>query len=241
VHRLLDRLRPSTFQEMTRQARNAEETLLAVLYCCASVAKQPSTINWPSEQALAYLLARLEQERSIATELLGWLDAPGQNLFWVSLNFGNLPGVNLTGSVLFGAGLFQAELSGAILVGASLTRADIEGANLTGADLAGAHLLEAVLYSANLRRANLEGTLLRDANLAGADLAGANLTGSNLEAANLVGANLDEVRGLDEVKSWRGAKIEGTWVERLGLDDEKLGLVVVKDLQNDDPEKEEEL
>lgn len=42
--------------------------------------------------------------------------------------------------------------------------------------------------------------------------------------------NLAAAIGIDEVGSWRGAKIERKWVERLGLDAEKLGITVVADL-----------
>jgi hypothetical protein len=42
--------------------------------------------------------------------------------------------------------------------------------------------------------------------------------------------SLEGAKGTDEVGSWRGAKIERKWVERLGLDAEKLGIIVVADL-----------
>ena len=200
MHRILDRLRPPTFQEMTRQARNAEEGLLAVLYSCASVAKRLSAVRWPSEEALASLLARLEPEQTIAAICLGWLDASRQRLVWTSFGFGRLPSIKLAGSALFGADMYETDLSGANLSGTDLGRVDFESADLRGADLRGADLREAILEGANLQRANLE-------------------------RVNLVGVRgLDTANGLNEVKSWRGATIERKWVERLGLEAEKLGL-----------------
>ena len=82
--------------------------------------------------------------------------------------------------------------------------------------------------------ANLHGADLRKADLEGADLAGANLDEANLEHANLVGVQqLHKARNLQQVASWQGAAIERKWVERLGLDAEKLGLDVVDDVEND--------
>jgi hypothetical protein len=44
---------------------------------------------------------------------------------------------------------------------------------------------------------------------------------------------LGEARGLDKIANWRGATIERKWVDRLGLDAEKLGLKVVDDVEDD--------
>jgi uncharacterized protein YjbI with pentapeptide repeats len=111
----------------------------------------------------------------------------------------------------------NAVLVKANLIGADLANADLTGANLTGADLA----------YANLTGANLTG-----ANLTGADLAGVKLERANLEGANLIGVQgFDEANGLDEIRSWKGAKIERKWVERLRLDARKLGLEVVDDVE----------
>jgi hypothetical protein len=44
---------------------------------------------------------------------------------------------------------------------------------------------------------------------------------------------LDEARGIDQVACWRGATIERKWVERMGLDAERLGFEVVDDVEDD--------
>jgi uncharacterized protein YjbI with pentapeptide repeats len=203
MHRLLDRLRPSTFKEMTRQARNAEEALLAVHFCCGSITKSLSTVVWPNPTALRSLLARLERA-SLAFECLGWLDAAEQRLFWAYLGFANLEGMNLAGSECFGAGIY--------------------GANLIEANLMDADVTHAELSRADLRGANLQGAILVEADLEGADLEGANLVGVH---------GLDKVLGLAGVGSWQAAKIERKWLERLELDAEKLGLEVVDNLDDD--------
>jgi Pentapeptide repeats (8 copies) len=152
----------STFQEMTRQARNAEEALLVAHFCCASTARKPSPIRWQDPLTLRDLLARLGQGGPwpLAANCLGWLGGhEDSSNHW----------------------LYQANLEGAILQGAILQGANLEGANLVGV------------------------------------------------------RGLDVASGLDKVKSWRGAKIERKWVERLGLDAEKLGLEVVNDLDEEEP------
>ena len=64
------------------------------------------------------------------------------------------------------------------------------------------------------------------------NLSRANLAKANLAKANLIGVQwLDKARGLEKVKRWRGAKVERKWVERLGLDADKLNLEVVDNLE----------
>lgn len=206
----------STFQEMTRQARNAEEALLAAHFCCASAVSRPSAIDWPHGLALRDLIARLEQGRTepTARRCLAWLDAKevagtklAHNLFWANLAGANLIEANLEGANLGEANLFEAHLAGANLEGAYLVGAYLGGANLVGAYLVGAYLV------------------------------GANLVGANLGGANLRGArNLDEAQKLRHVARWKGAKVERKWVERLKaqeLDLEERGVEVVDDVDED--------
>jgi hypothetical protein len=186
----MHKLEPTTFREMTRQARNAEETLLAAVFACTSALAGLSGANkrirspdiaWPEPSSARDLLTRLDQD-------LGWNDVARSCLGWLKLSGANLFGANL--------------------VGANLIRADLHAANFDAANL----------FRADLREANLQAT--------------------SFEGAIFVGVrNLDEARQLDEVRSWHGARIERKWVERLGLDAEKLGLIVVADL--DDPADDE--
>jgi hypothetical protein len=203
-----------TFGEMTRQARNAEEALLAAHYCCASAVREQSPIDWPSHFALSDLITRMDQMRFLATgrACLRWLGKVeghlGHHLMMATLPLANLEWSSLERAILYGA--------------------NIEGANREMADLPMANLMRT-----NLARANLQGANLPGANLEWANLLGANLYGASLEWANLEGANLVGVRGLEKVRSWRGARVERKWVEHLKLDAGRLGLVVVDDRDED--------
>jgi uncharacterized protein YjbI with pentapeptide repeats len=266
----MHRLQLPTYQDMARQARNAEEALLAALYTCAAAVDtradgptEHTKVAWPDMLALRDLLSRLSEGRRhpFAHRWLGWLDAQQQdlhctdlgranlgradfreaNLWGANLWMANLVGANLKNANLGSANLFGAKLESANLGGANLERADLERANLQGAefretnlrraDLGWANLGLANLAGANLFEANLGGANLESASLAGADLERANLRGADLRGAHLVGAQgLDEARGLNNVTSWDGAKIERRWVERLQLNPENLGLNIVDDL-----------
>jgi hypothetical protein len=230
----MHKLGPLVYLEMTRQARNAEEALLAAHFCCALVTRDPSPIRWPSVLTMRDLIFRLDRGSlaSLGRYCLGWLASDNEPhwLNGVSLDWANLEGADLSGANLRGADLEGANLGGANLRGANLERANLERANLYGANLERAKLSWANLGGANLHGANLCGANLGGANLDGANLGGANLHGANLKGAVLLSVrDLDKARGLDEVRSWKDATIERKWVKRLGLDAEKLGLKVVDD------------
>ncbi|MCA2941172.1 MAG: pentapeptide repeat-containing protein [Microcystis sp. M113S1] len=208
------------FQEEMRQARNAEEALLAVFNACGRVTKEISSIQWPSPEAFGNWLARLQGQRidykpMFVLDCLSFLDLQncllicrdlyranlqranfaeanleGANLVGANLEGANLEGANLEGANLYGANLEGANLEGAFLEWANLGRANLYGANLEGANLRGAFLEWAFLEGANLERANLERANLKGANLKGANLVGANLAGANLAGANFKDANV---------------------------------------------------
>lgn len=171
------------FQEEMRQARNAEEALLAVFNACGRVTEEIFPIQWPSPEAFGNWLARLQGQR-IDLEFMLVLDC---------LSFLDLQNCLL----------IHRDLGGANLERANLAEADIGGANLEGANLEGANLAMAFL-----KRANLEGANLRGANLYGANLKGANLDWANLEGAYLEGANLRGVF-LDGA-NFKYANVKGT-------------------------------
>ncbi|GBL08865.1 secreted effector protein PipB2 [Microcystis aeruginosa Sj] len=190
------------FQEEMRQARNAEEALLALFNACGRVTEEIFPIQWPSPEAFGNWLARLQGQRidlefMLVLDCLSFLDL--QNCLLIHRDLG---GANLVEANLAGANLEGANLEGANLVGANLAGANLEGANLYGAILEGANL-----EGANLEGANLYGAILRGANLRGANLRGANLEGANLEEANLERANLERA-------NLRGAYLE--WANREG-------------------------
>ncbi len=219
------------FQEEMRQARNAEEALLALFNACGRVTKEISSIQWPSLDAFGNWLARLQGQRinygpMFVLDCLSFLDLQNcllinRDLYRANLVEANLAGANLAGANLAGANLYQANMVGANLYEANLYeanlgRANLYGANLGEANLDGAYLAEANLQWAYLDGANLDGAYLEEANLQRANLeranlVGANLVGANLGEANLEGANLERAN-LD------GANLEGANLERANLD-----------------------
>ncbi|MDB9403108.1 pentapeptide repeat-containing protein, partial [Microcystis sp. CS-574] len=233
------------FQEEMRQARNAEEALLAVFNACGRVTEEIFPIQWPSPEAFGNWLARLQGQRidlefMLVLDCLSFLDLQncllihrdlgGANLEGANLEGAYLRGANLEGANLEGANLKEANLEEAFLEGAFLAEANLERANLYGANLGEANLEEAFLERANLERANLKRANLYEANLYGAYLAGANLygaylagaylEGANLERANLYGANLygaNLERAFLEGANLRGAYLEGANLERANL------------------------
>ena len=195
------------FQEEMRQARNAEEALLAVFNACGRVTKEIFSIQWPSPEAFGNWLARLQGQRidykpMFVLDCLSFLDL--QNCLLIHRD---LCGANLAGANLVGAILEMAILEMANLVGANLEGANLEGTNLEWAYLVRANLAGAILKCANLERANLERANLVGANLEWANLKWANLGGANLERANLEGAFLDWAN-LEEA-NFKDANVKG--------------------------------
>jgi uncharacterized protein YjbI with pentapeptide repeats len=174
------------FQEENRQARNSEDSLLAILGVFNRLTKNLSKINFPSPYAFGTLIARLQGQRAgvsntIAFECLSYLDLSECILYATDFNHADLRGTNLQSSLLQYVHFVGANLKGANLEGAHLHWANLRGANLQGA---------------NLQRANLQDANLRGANLQGANLRGANLEGANLQRANLEGTILEgEITG----------------------------------------------
>jgi uncharacterized protein YjbI with pentapeptide repeats len=196
--------RPSFYEE-ARQARNAEESLLAVLNACARTTRELSRLAWPrsedgssSRTAFGTWLKRLQGQREggfnvLAQSCLSYLDLSGQILDMADLYHADLEGANLEQLRLYWANLEGTNLTEANLTGAGVTDAHLTYAHLMGANLTGAYLTDTNLSGANLTGANLTG-----ANLTGANLTGANLTDAHLTGTNLTGANLEDAIGVDE-------------------------------------------
>jgi uncharacterized protein YjbI with pentapeptide repeats len=207
----MERLDPRpNFQEENRQARNSEDSLLAILGVFNRLTKKLSKINFPSLDAFGTLLARLQGQRTqrsnpMSFYCLSYLDLSGCNLLMRDFYGADFRGSNLQESSLGFANLQWANLQGAILQGADLQRAILHGAHLQGADLQGADLQRAILQGADLQGAHLQGAILLGANLPGADLQGADLQGAHLQRADLQGANLE------------GANLQGAHLQRANL------------------------
>jgi uncharacterized protein YjbI with pentapeptide repeats len=187
-----------TFKEATRQARNAEEALMVVLYACAHVTEKRSNIAWPEPVSFGELLSRLQGKHlsltgTFISKFLGFLNLTAQ--FMVVENF--------TSANLYGTDLSKANLFYTTLVGADLRKSDFHRANLCGANLFGADLI-----GANLVGADLGGANFGEANLRGADLRMTNLRGTDFRSADLNGANLSNSL-INDVTKLAGAKLEG--------------------------------
>jgi uncharacterized protein YjbI with pentapeptide repeats len=205
----------SSFQIEMWQARNAEESLLAVLNACARVTREISEIKWSHRASFGEWISRLQGQRVdienvLAFECFSFLNLEGcilhirdfiranfasTNLENAALNYAiflgaNLLGTNLTKADLTRSAFVGANLKDANLQGANLFNANLENANLQGANLQGTNLQLAIFFNANLEAANLVGANLQWANLYEANLQGANLKGAIIEGANLQGANL---------------------------------------------------
>ncbi len=165
----MERVEPRpVFHEENRQARNAEESLLAVLNACARSTERISNIVWPSEIAFGEWISRLQGQRegggnTLSLKCLGFLNAEGRILYMQDFYGASFLRANLVSAQLFCANLSFADLSFANLSDANLSGADLSDANLNSADLSGADLRDADLRDANLSFANLS-----DANLSGA-------------------------------------------------------------------------
>lgn len=163
----MESLRLPSFKDALFQARNAEETLLAVLNACARVTQRISKIEHPSPTTFGAWFKRIQGQR-MGPESVRSADCLSLlNLNEASLDFADFYGANLSQSSLrsiqgYGitfecAEFVGADLAGAFLGCASFNHADLSGADLSGADLSGA----------NLTGANLTGTIFGDTNLEG--------------------------------------------------------------------------
>ncbi|MET0622113.1 MAG: pentapeptide repeat-containing protein [Pyrinomonadaceae bacterium] len=206
-----------TFKESSRQARNAEEGLMALLHACARVRGEISNIAWPEPTSFGSLVSRLHGHRvGLSVEFifghLGLLNLERQvlrfgNLCHADLSKSNLRGVDLRDAHLIEARLFKADLRNARLRGIDLRGADLSGAYLGKADfqrarLRGAHLCGADFFKTYFIKADLVGADLR-----GTDLRSADLSGADLREANLCDANLSDIRFNEETK-FAGARLK---------------------------------
>ncbi|PSB26199.1 pentapeptide repeat-containing protein [Stenomitos frigidus] len=237
----MEELKLQTYYEEHRQARNAEESLLAALNACARHTQEISHIAWSSPETFGSWLIRIQGQRTnwekntLAVSCLGWLDLANCNLIGQDLTNGSLTGAYLERAALErtrlnGANLEGANLNGANLNGASMVGTNLEEANLNEAQLNGANLSEANLERARLSGASLERTGLIEANLIeswleeawlnGADLSEASLQGARLNKASLVEVNLNDA--WLEGANLNGAKLNGSNLERAWLEGSNL-------------------
>ncbi|BAY91572.1 MULTISPECIES: pentapeptide repeat-containing protein [unclassified Tolypothrix] len=224
----MEKLQLTNFQEANRQARNAEEVLLAILNACARVIKKVSQIIWPYPDAFGNWIYRLRGHRveRYSNDVLSLNCLSFLNLQNCILSSQDFSGANLEGAILKGSNLERAILKGSNLQqvnlkGSNLQQVNLNGVNLEWANLEGANLQDAILQNVNLQEVNLnivnlegailqnvnlEGAILESANLEGAILQNVNLEGAILESANLEGAILQNV-------NIESANVHGTILE----------------------------
>jgi uncharacterized protein YjbI with pentapeptide repeats len=211
----------SSFKIEMWQARNAEESLLAVLNACARVTKVTSEIKWSYRASFGEWISRLQGQRIgaenvLAFECLSFLNLQGCILYFRDFFGANLAFTNLEKAQLYGANLTVSNLVGANLTAANLTRSTFSGANLEDANLQEANFENANLEDARLKNVNLQSTNLQWVNFYGANLEGANLEGANLQGANFYGANLEgaNLKGANFYgANLEGANLKGTILE----------------------------
>lgn len=210
----MERLTPRpAYQEENKQARNAEESLLAVLNACAKSTRKTSDIKWPSKTSCGEWISRLQGQRIgginvLSMNCLSFLNMAGCTLFMRDFYGSNLKYSNFSDARLAFATLSHSDLRNAQLDNATLHYANMEAANLAGASLIGAQLAETNFKGANLKGANLMRVSLRGVNLTRANLEGADLTGAILEGADLTGANLTRT-------NLKGVDLEGVDLEKV--------------------------
>lgn len=155
----------TTYHAMREHARNAEESLLAVLSACTQASDGPVKIAWPSKTSFGELCSRLRLQRFALTNTLAYdcfhdLDISKQYLLLADLWRANLRGSDLRGADLRKADLGETNLKRANIERANLGGANLKRANLRRANLREADLRRAIFGEANFEGANLEGTKL---------------------------------------------------------------------------------
>lgn len=227
----MEQLRPRpSYQEAYRQARNAEEALLAIIHACAIYTQRVSTVNWPSPDTFGSWIRRLQGQRIGADNVLslscmGLLNLKNCTLYFsdfyeanfaqAKLDKAKLDRANLVGAILNHVSLTHTSLVGTILNRASLIQANLSNAILNGASLNNAVLDQSILINtsfnrATLNKASLNRSILDKSSFLGANLVGANLTGASLKGSNLVRANLN------------GANLEGASLTEANLEGASL-------------------
>uniref|UniRef100_UPI0030D6FF5F pentapeptide repeat-containing protein n=1 Tax=Calothrix sp. NIES-2100 TaxID=1954172 RepID=UPI0030D6FF5F len=166
------------------QARNAEESLLAVLNACARLTRKISNIQCPYIDSFGIWISRLREQRLntnvLCLKYLSFLDLKDAMLLIQDFYNSNFEGANLENAEMVFTNLVDSNLSSANLQGVNLSSANLQNANLQNANLQNANL-----QNANLKNANLQNANLQNANLQGADLTFVNLKQSNLNQANI--------------------------------------------------------
>ncbi|MEQ8996275.1 MAG: pentapeptide repeat-containing protein [Coleofasciculus sp. B1-GNL1-01] len=198
----MEKLEPRpNFQEENRQARNAEEALLAVLNSCARLTEKCSEIKWHSEDAFGNWISRLQGQEIcsdvLCPNLLSFLDLrrvnlEGVNLEGVDFEMANLEEANLEEANFRGANLERVNFRNANLEGVNFRRVNLERVDFRGSNLEWVNFEMANLERVNFRNANLEEATFRKVNLNMVNFREANLKEANFREANINRVNFRE-------------------------------------------------
>lgn len=200
-----------TTKELDRQARNAEEALLALHSACAMALQQrfpdqsqPRVLDWkPGYDGVAagqwvHRIIGCRADRPVAVLCLNYCNLYRANLSDANLSDANLFGANLYASNIYGANLCGSNLSNTMIRDANICCANISDANISDANISRTNLSGANFHGSNLSGANIRGTNLYRADLSNANLFAADIYRANLNNTNLSGAKLDNVRGVSK-------------------------------------------
>jgi uncharacterized protein YjbI with pentapeptide repeats len=209
-----------TFQQESRQARNAEESLLCALNVCAMLTEKVSDIDWPTPYACGDWLTRIQGQRgasenTMSWQCLGYLNLKNCSLIGRDLIKSDLRNSNLEGGSLAYSNLSFAKLEGAILQSCDLTLTLFFGANLHGHSVDTLSLEDAILKGSEWDEANLNGANLSEYDLSRITLDRAQLEGANLERTILIRALLDSA-------NLAGANLQGAMLSKAWLGDANL-------------------
>jgi hypothetical protein len=225
----MERIAPRTsFQNESRKARNAEESLLIVLNACARSTRVVSRIRWPDELSFGNWLARICGQRrftsSQVVKCLSYLDLQSCVLITKDLWHGNLESSDLRRAALVGADCRYANFKNADLRGVNLVYGNFIGAKFESARLGGPnandradfvvayrHTLgdeKCYLYQASFKKADLEGV-----SFAGLDVRSVDFSEACLKSADFRLATITPEQASDMTKL--GAEISNAIVSAL--------------------------
>ncbi|BAH77865.1 pentapeptide repeat-containing protein [Solidesulfovibrio magneticus] len=196
----MEKLSGLSFQEQCRQARNAEEIMLASLNACSKNSTTISNIAWPLPTSFGEWLARLQPQRNSPESTLGYsclnnISANNQQLPMVDLYSSNLAKSSLKNCQLFNANFMFSNLSEVNFNGAKLDDVEFANAilnktNFESASLRESNFTNAICNNANFKKARMEKSNLHKATLINTNFEKADLTNTNFSEASLEGANL---------------------------------------------------
>ena len=136
----MERQKELGFRDQQRWARNAEETLVAVLNCCSKHSKQPAAIKWPTNTAFGEMIKRLQGQRPgpmnrVIMTCLSYIEAPEScldvaDLYNADLSHSNLSKCTFNYTMMLRANLSNSDLEGAVFFDANLEGAKLHGTNL---------------------------------------------------------------------------------------------------------------